>query len=134
MGIFGHFWYAFLDRKFPGYTLKAVRNKLFGEMACGPPFAASMFLIVGTLEKKSFERIFQETKTNFPYLILCDWCFYIPLQYFNFFYLPPRYRVLYVAVLSLFYDSMLVYLLHRQDTEDKNVEDKKTEDKNIEKK
>ncbi|KAH7646664.1 mpv17-like protein [Dermatophagoides farinae] len=58
------------------------------------------------------EQIINDAKENFKYLLMADWCFYIPLQFFNFYYLPTKYRVLYVSMLSLVYDSILVYVLH----------------------
>lgn len=113
MGFLGHHWYGFLDRRFPGAAAASIYRKLALEAAVGPPFAASMFLLVGSLERKSLSTIWANTKDNFHYLILADWGFYIPLQYFNFHYLPPQYRVLYVALISIGYDSALVYLLHK---------------------
>ncbi|KAH9395867.1 hypothetical protein TYRP_020279 [Tyrophagus putrescentiae] len=115
MGFLGHHWYGFLDRRFPGVASGAIRRKLACEAAVGPPFAASMFLLVGGLEGKSPATIWANTKENIGLLLLADWGFYIPLQYFNFHYLPPQYRVLYVALISLVYDSALVYLLHKDE-------------------
>ena len=119
MGFLGHHWYGFLDRRFPGVASSAIRRKLACEAAVGPPFAASMFLLVGGLEGKSPATIWANTKENIGLLLLADWGFYIPLQYFNFHYLPPQYRVLYVALISIVYDSALVYLLHKVNTEKK---------------
>lgn len=113
MGYFGHFWYGYLDKSFPGRSSSAVIRKLLFEMVIGPPFAASMFLLVGTLEGKSLSKIWADTKDSLVYLVLADWGFYIPMQYFNFHYLKARYRVLYVALISIVYDSALVYLLHK---------------------
>ena len=125
MGLAGHYWYAFLDKRFAGHGLMSIRKKLLCEMAVGPPFGASLFFVSGALEGKPIVKTIDELKKNFHYLIAADWLFYIPLQYFNFLYLPPKYRFLYVAILSLFYDTALVYLLHKEDFE----ESKKLEQK-----
>ena len=42
-----------------------------------------------------------------------DWAFYIPLQTFNFWLVPPHYRFLYVAVLNLVYDTFLSFIVHK---------------------
>ncbi|KPM05685.1 mpv17-like protein [Sarcoptes scabiei] len=83
------------------------------EALVGPPFAASMFFVVGKLNHKKNQEIQSEVKTNFKYLMMVDWGFYIPLQYFNFQYLPTKFRVLYVSILSLVYDTFLVYILNK---------------------
>ena len=113
MGLVGHFWYKFLDHRFPGHAGPTIRRKLAAELAIGPPFAATMFLLVGGLEGKPLNHIWSDIKSNILFLILADWGFYIPMQYFNFRYLSPRYRVLYMAAISIVYDSALVYLLHK---------------------
>lgn len=70
MGVVGHYWYAFLDRRFAGKSMPMIRRKLAAELAIGPPFAASIFLVVGALERKPLTKIFQEIKQNIHYLLL----------------------------------------------------------------
>ena len=113
MGSISHFWYGFLDRCFPGTNRKMIIKKLLSEAIVGPPFATTLFFIVGKLGHKSNQQIIDDIRENFKYLLMADWLFYIPLQFFNFYYLPTKYRVLYVSMLSLVYDSILVYVLHR---------------------
>ncbi|KAI7685945.1 hypothetical protein SSS_02700 [Sarcoptes scabiei] len=115
MGFVSHFWYIFLDRIFIGKTRRIILKKLMCEALVGPPFAASMFFVVGKLNHKKNQEIQSEVKTNFKYLMMVDWGFYIPLQYFNFQYLPTKFRVLYVSILSLVYDTFLVYILNKKE-------------------
>ncbi|XP_075678686.1 mpv17-like protein 2 [Dermatophagoides pteronyssinus] len=117
MGSISHFWYGFLDRCFPGTNRKMIIKKLLSEAIVGPPFATTLFFIVGKLGHKSNQQIIDDIRENFKYLLMADWLFYIPLQFFNFYYLPTKYRVLYVSMLSLVYDSILVYVLHRNHDE-----------------
>ncbi|CAG2162369.1 unnamed protein product [Oppiella nova] len=119
-GIFGHFWYGFLDRRFPGSQRRAVLKKLAAEMAMGPPLVSGLFLIVSKLKAMSFENSWNDLKTNF--VLICtqfvhqvEWLVYIPLQYLNFRYLPKQFRYLYVAIISLAYDAFLSYVIHKND-------------------
>lgn len=114
-GSLGHFWYTFLDTKFPGQTVKSVSKKLLLEMVVGPPIFFCFFLGIGFLEKKPIENSIQEFKKNFLVICFADWVVYAPLQAVNFFYVPPKYRVLYVCVLCLAYDVFLSYILHKED-------------------
>lgn len=68
-GVAAHYWYRFLDRRFPGKTWKPVGKKLLLEMAIGPPIICGFFLAIGYLEGKSPQTSLEEFKKNF--LIIC---------------------------------------------------------------
>ncbi|KFM57275.1 Mpv17-like protein 2, partial [Stegodyphus mimosarum] len=77
-GILGHYWYKFLDFKFPGASAKAVGKKILSEMAIGPPLFLGFFISIGLLEGKSVVQSFQQFKKNFflilaigQYMLLC---------------------------------------------------------------
>ena len=42
-----------------------------------------------------------------------DWCIWPPTQWLNFTYVPERYRVLYVNVVTVVWDVFLSYSKHR---------------------
>jgi len=114
-GSVGHFWYKFLDSKFVGNSRKAIRNKLIAEFLIGVPLGFGSFLVVGFLEGKPAKENAKNFFNNIHLICLGDWGFYVPLQYFNFYYLPPQYRVLFVACITLVYDTFFSYLLHREE-------------------
>ncbi|CAG2105468.1 unnamed protein product [Medioppia subpectinata] len=114
-GLFGHFWYKFLDKRFPGSHRRAVLKKLLSEMAMGPPLVSGLFLIVSKLKDKSFEECLNDLKTNFVLICSVEWLVYIPLQFLNFSLLRPQFRYLFVAIISLGYDAFLSYVIHRND-------------------
>ncbi|GIY06935.1 mpv17-like protein 2 [Caerostris darwini] len=114
-GVGGHYWYRFLDTKFPGTTVKHVGKKLLLEMAIGPPVFLGFFITIGYLEGKPIQESFKEFKKNILVILAADWAIYAPLQAVNFFYVPPRYRLLYVCVLCLAYDIFMSYILHKED-------------------
>lgn len=141
MAIAGHYWYAFLDKRFPGKSGKTVLKKLGCEIPAGPPLGLAFFVVVGALQGKPIDKTWSQFKENLVWLCLvrqadvfvriaefgrrasstathfpifqADWIFYVPLQAFNFLYLAPKYRFLYVACLNLVYDTFLSFILHR---------------------
>ncbi|XP_054706587.1 mpv17-like protein 2 [Uloborus diversus] len=116
-GVAGHYWYQFLEFKFPGQTVKAVSKKLLSEMVVGPPIFLGFFIAIGFLEKKPPKKSFEEFKKNFLLICVADWGVYAPLQALNFFYVPIRYRFLYVSALCLAYDVFLSYILHKEENQ-----------------
>ncbi|PRD21761.1 UNVERIFIED_CONTAM: PXMP2/4 family protein 4 [Trichonephila clavipes] len=68
-GVAGHYWYQFLDRKFPGTTVRHVAKKLLLEMAIGPPVFFGFFLAIGYLEGKPVKSSVEEFKKNA--LVIC---------------------------------------------------------------
>ncbi|XP_054166051.1 mpv17-like protein 2 [Oppia nitens] len=112
-GIFGHFWYLFLDRRFPPAIRHSLRNKLLCEAAVGPPFAATLFYLVGTVEQKSPRHVTDQLRSSLPLLCAADWLVFIPVQFLNFRYFAPKFRFVFVAVISLFYDTFLSFILHQ---------------------
>lgn len=123
---FGHFWYSFLDRRFPPKSPSAVRKKLLAEIVMGPPLVSSVFFVVGSLKGHSLPQSWEYLKSNFPVIcgvcilkrfiiftiliilniqIKVEWLVYIPLQWLNFSYVPAQFRYLYVATISIGYGS-----------------------------
>ncbi|XP_071034463.1 mpv17-like protein 2 [Parasteatoda tepidariorum] len=123
IGVAGHHWYSFLDRRFPGTAYKQVAKKLLSEMVIGPPVFLAFFLLVGFFDGKPVKTSMAEFKKNILLILAADWAVYAPLQAINFLYLHPKYRFLYVCGLSFMYDIFLSYILHK----DENKKYKKVE-------
>lgn len=45
-----------------------------------------------------------------------DWMIWVPTQFINFYYVPVKYQVIYVNVVSMIYDVFLSYIKHRDFT------------------
>lgn len=68
-GVGGHFWYGFLDRRFPGKDRSMIVQKLVREMAFGPPYVSGCFLIVNSLENKTFKESWSNLMHNLKYIL-----------------------------------------------------------------
>lgn len=105
IGIFCHHWYLFLDKYFPGRTIRIVIKKVvIDQLICSPICITTFFLTLGYLEKSKLPTILDEIKRKAIILYTAEWVVWPPAQVINFYLLPNRYRVLYDNVISLGYD------------------------------
>lgn len=121
IGPIGHVWYRFLDSTFPGNSKMTVLKKLALEQALvSPSLLLGFFIGMGTLEGKSLKLCIDEIKEKFVFVYLVDCLFWPPVQAVNFYFLPSRYRVLYVSLALLIWNVFLSYIKHK----DANVPNK----------
>ncbi|XP_022666851.1 mpv17-like protein 2 [Varroa jacobsoni] len=112
-GVLGHFWYSFLDRRFPGKTWAVIRSKLLAECAATPAFAGYTFVSYGILQGKNLQSCGHDFKEKLHLVCIADWFGYVPLQAINFYYVSPQYRFLFVCNLAVLYDCFLAWLLNK---------------------
>lgn len=111
--LFGHWWYSYLDRKFPPRVKSSVGKKLIAESAMGPLLVSSVFLIFGQINEQKFDTTLQRIRQNLGLICTAEWLVFIPIQWINFAFVPAAYRYLYVATISIGYDAFLSYIFHR---------------------
>lgn len=115
LGPFNHFWYRFLDQAVTGTGLQVVAKKIAVDQAVAGPFFCTAFLLgSGLLEGKPIGGCFREWKEKFLTIYLADWCIWPPTQFMNFYFLPSRFRVAYVASVTLCWNTFLSFMKHKE--------------------
>ncbi|XP_017957900.1 mpv17-like protein 2 [Drosophila navojoa] len=105
VGIVCHYWYQYLDYYYPKRSFSTVVRKIIlDQCICSPFYISIFFLTMGLLEDKSWEEVMEEIHDKAWTLYKAEWTVWPIAQMINFFFVAPKYRVLYDNSVSLGYD------------------------------
>ena len=108
-----HYIYLWIERSLPGTSKKIIFKKILVDQFLVSPIFISHFLYTSYfLEGRKLKEIHDLFKQKFPKIYAADWMVWPLAQIINFSYVPLKYRVLYVNVISLFYSTFLCYIKH----------------------
>lgn len=111
-----HYFYGWVDRIMPGTDAKTVFNKIMlDQFVASPLFILSYFYPAGLLEGRSVAECNTELGKKFLVVYKADWLIWPPCQFINFYFLPLRYRVLYINAITTLYNVFLCYVKHKEE-------------------
>ncbi|XP_059612219.1 mpv17-like protein 2 [Phlebotomus argentipes] len=114
-GPFHHVFYKWMDNMLPKADVLTSVKKILLDQAIFSPFCiVTFFYSAGLLETKTLRECNQELREKFLTVYLADWTIWPVAQFLNFYFLPPQYRVLYINVVTMFYNVFLCYVKHTE--------------------
>ncbi|CAG5120737.1 unnamed protein product [Candidula unifasciata] len=108
---FIHYWYQQLDVIFPGRCWKVLFKKVSLDFIICSPVCVLLFLMTtGLLDRQGWSSFKEELQKTGTTMCLTDLLVWTPLQIFNFYFLPTRYRILFDNIVSLAMDTFYSHL------------------------
>ena len=99
----------------PGNALKIIVKKLFTDQLIVSPICISQFFCSASLlEGKSLAESINVLKSKFLTVYITDWSVWPAAQFLNFYFIPLPYRVLYINVMTMFYNCYLCYVKNQK--------------------
>eukprot|EP00794_Sanderia_malayensis_P008066 gene8066-8929_t len=113
-GPVNHFWYSALDRFIKGSKHSNVFKKLIADQLIFAPYSTGIFFMgLGTIEGQSLKTSVEETKRKFIPTYLADLAIWPAAQILNFYVVPPHLRMMYINTVTLFWNTFLSYMKHK---------------------
>ena len=118
MGLFHgaprHYFYVYLDRFIHGRSISSAAKKVFFDQTVLSVFIDSTFLYgMSIMEYKDTALAWRQLREKFLQVYLCDWLLWPPFQMLNFTLVPFRFRVLFVNLMNLVWNTILSYFQHQ---------------------
>lgn len=104
-------WYSWLESRFPCTSPRVVARKLILDQFLLTPWVVVLFYVgMAALEGKRGEALTDELKQKGLKTFLLDCCYWLPVQYLNFKFVPPWLRVTYIGVTTFIWLNILCYI------------------------
>ena len=86
-----------------------LKKCLLDQFVFTPPLLCLFFGGMAALECATWKNVETEITTKLPTVFFADCIFWIPVQAFNFAYVPPTWRVLYIGVMTFIWTNVLCF-------------------------
>ncbi len=113
-----HKWYNWLDKMFPIHRGKnvtsiskrmLVKKTILDQFLFTPPLLLLFFASMAAMERPTLSHVKEEVGTKFVPVFVADCAFWMPVQAFNFAFVPLTFRVVYIGVMSFVWLNILCF-------------------------
>ncbi|KAG5667879.1 hypothetical protein PVAND_015845 [Polypedilum vanderplanki] len=106
-----HYTYLWMERLLPGNAASTVGKKILSDQfIVSPVFIVHYFYTAYFLEGKKISQTNELLKEKFFKIYIADWLVWPATQFINFYFVPLKYRVLYINMITMFYNVFLCYV------------------------
>lgn len=111
-----HYWYRFLDKKYPGRSLIIVSKKVGLDILSGPLWYGWYIGGLSLLRGDNSMQLVNEMKSKVPIVAAVDLALWPIFQGINFKFFPPQYRILVLKCNELVLDVIFSHIANNEYT------------------
>lgn len=108
-GPYQHFWYRFLDRRFPGRAVPMFLSKVTLNQLCLAPLTITVAFAWNLALQQKLGQLQGKLQQDFVPTIINGWKFWVPAATINFVAVPLQYQVLYMSTCGMLWTGYLSY-------------------------
>ncbi|CAG9812100.1 unnamed protein product [Chironomus riparius] len=106
-----HYTYMWMERLLPGNAKSTIVKKIMSDQfIVSPVFILHYFYTSYFLEGRKVTETNELLKDKFLKVYVADWLVWPATQFINFQFVPLQYRVLYINMITMFYNIFLCYV------------------------
>ncbi|XP_003388107.1 PREDICTED: mpv17-like protein 2 isoform X1 [Amphimedon queenslandica] len=110
-----HYWFKFLDKRYPGRGVVSVFKKVtLDEVINGPACVIVFFLGMNKMSGMNWTDSYNDMKKKFWPVYKTELIVWPAAQVLNFFFVPPALRVTYISAVYLGWVMYLSYYQHKK--------------------
>jgi len=115
-GTMGHYFYGFLDGKFPGTNAATVATKVgIDQVLFNPVFGSIFFTYMGLAAGDSLGDVKAKIQRDIKTAVVGSWTVWVPAHTINFKFISPQQRLLYINTVQIGYNIFLSFLGNKKD-------------------
>jgi len=104
-------WYSWLDHRFPCTSGGVVAKKLLLDQFLFTPWVVVIFYVgMAWLEGKQGQERWVELQAKGLRTFMLDCCYWLPIQFLNFMFVPPWMRIGFIGVTTFLWLNILAYI------------------------
>ena len=110
-GPFAHMWYTIIDARIPGTAFRAVAAKMALDATfVGPTVNVTLMAYTVLMTGGSLMNVREKWAADLPKMLQIMWCVFVPVNLFNFNFVPPHLRVPYINCVMLCWSTFQSYI------------------------
>ncbi|XP_071476823.1 peroxisomal membrane protein 2-like [Diadema antillarum] len=110
-GPLSHYFYAWLQKTFPGKDVPtSVKKIICDRLVFAPPYLLIFFYLLGILEGKGHAKSVQKIRETYWIALKMNWRVWTISQYVNINFVPLQFRVLFASVIAFVWTIYLAVM------------------------
>lgn len=108
----GFYWFGYAAKVFPGAGMNLVKKVMIDQLVVIPLLLCNYLTFNELLQGNGIEKLKRRLQEDYFNILTKNWSIWTPVQVINFYLIPVLYQVIFVRVISFFWNIYLSWRAH----------------------